>query len=564
MSLRPHQPIPPVPDDTARIARAAFGTRNPYLILHDRLGAVFTDADFADLYPKRGQPAYAPWRLALVTLMQFREGLSDRQAAEAVRGRIDWKYLLALDLADPGFDRSVLCEFRGRLLGNEAVDRLLARVVDAAREDGLLKARGRQRTDSTHVLAAIRSLNRVELVAETLRAALNDIAIVAPDWLRALVSPDWHERYDKRVEERRVPEVGPKRDAYVAAVGADGFRLLDALARPDTPPDAAALPAIGTLRRVWARHFGRVEGGQDSGGQDGSGQDGSARLRPVRGRGPGDRLESPYDTEARFRTRASTTWTGYMVHFTETCDPEAPRLVVHADTTPANVHDALRTAPIHAALAAKGLVPSEHLVDSAYVSANHIITAREQQGIDLVGPTRPNLSWQSHVEGAFSAADFTVDWEQQTVRCPEGKHSAGWYKDVKRPGQRAMVRAQFRAADCGGCASRSRCTRTQTPNQGRVVSVLPRDEHDALAAARARGQTAEGKRLYAQRQGIESTMAQAVRVFGLRRTRYRGLAKTGLQHVATAAAINLDRIAAWFGGRPIAPTRTSRFAALAA
>ena len=559
MSLRPQQPIPPVPDDTARIARAAFGTRNPYLILRDRLGTLFTDADFADLYPKRGQPAYAPWRLALVTLMQFREGLSDRQAAEAVRGRIDWKYLLALDLADPGFDRSVLCEFRGRLLGNAAVDRLLARVVDAAREDGLLKARGRQRTDSTHVLAAIRSLNRVELVAETLRAALNDIAVVAPDWLRALAPAEWHERYDRRVEERRIPETGPKRDAYVAAVGADGFQLLDALAGADAPLDAAALPAIGTLRRVWARHFKRIEGGQDGGGPDGG-----ARLRPVRGRGPGDRLESPYDTEARFRTKASTTWTGYMVHFTETCDAELPRLVVHADTVPANVHDALRTAPIHAALAAKNLAPSEHLVDSAYVSADHLITARERHAIDLAGPTRQNLSWQSHTEGAFSAADFTVDWDRQKVRCPEGKESAGWYKDVKRPGQRAQVRAQFRAADCRGCTSRSRCTRTQSPKQGRVVAVLPRQEHDALAAARAREDTAEGRRLYAQRQGIESTLSQAVRAFGLRRTRYRGLAKTGLQHAATAAAINLDRIAAWFGGRPIAPTRTSRFAALAA
>ena len=545
MSLRPQQPIPSVPEDTARIARAAFGTRNPYLILRDRLGALFTDADFADLFPKRGQPAYAPWRLALVTLMQFREGLSDRQAAEAVRGRIDWKYLLALDLADSGFDRSVLCEFRARLLGNKALDRLLARVVDAAREDGLLKARGRQRTDSTHVLAAVRSLNRLELVAETLRA-------FAPS--------DWHERYDKRIEERRIPETGPKRDAYAATVGADGFRLLDALARSDAPPDAAALPAIRTLRRVWTRHFERAEGGQNEGGQDGG-----ARLRPVRGRGPGDRLESPYDTEARFRTKASTTWTGYMVHFTETCDPGAPRLVIHADTTPANVHDALRTAPIHAALAARNLAPSEHLVNSAYVSADHLITAREQHGIDLVGPSRPNLSWQSHVEGAFSAADFTVDWDQQKVRCPEGKESAGWYRDVKRPGQRAMVRAQFRAADCRGCASRSRCTRTQTPNQGRVVAVLPRQEHDALAAARAREGTAEGRRLYyAQRQGIESTLSQAVCAFGLRRTRYRSLARTTLQHAATAAAINLDRIAAWFGGRPIAPTRTSHFAALTA
>ncbi len=155
MSLCPQQQILPVPDDTARVARAAFRTRNPYLILRDQLGTLFTDADFADLYPKRGQPAYAPWRLALVTLMQFREGPSDRQAAEAVRARVDWKYLLALNLDDLGFGRSVLCEFRGRLLGNTAVDQLLARVLDAAREGGLLKPRGRQRTDSTHVLVAI-------------------------------------------------------------------------------------------------------------------------------------------------------------------------------------------------------------------------------------------------------------------------------------------------------------------------------------------------------------------------------------------------------------------------
>ena len=151
MSLRP-QPLSPVPENTARVARAAFRRGNPYLLLRDRLGSVFADADFADLYPRRGQPAYAPWRLALVTLMQFREGLSDRQAADAVRGRIDWKYLLALDLDDAGFDFSVLCEFRARLLAHAAAGRLLDRLLDAAREDGLLKARGRSRTDSTHVL----------------------------------------------------------------------------------------------------------------------------------------------------------------------------------------------------------------------------------------------------------------------------------------------------------------------------------------------------------------------------------------------------------------------------
>jgi transposase len=251
MSLRPQQPLPPVPEETVRVAHAAFRTGNPCILLRDRLGGVFKDDDFADLFPRRGQPAYAPWRLALVTLLQFREGLSDRQAAEAVRARIDWKYLLALGLDDPGFDHSVLCEFRGRLLAGEAAERLLARVVEAARGAGLLKARGRQRTDSTHVLAAVRELNRIELLAETLRAALNAIAVVAPGWLRALAASGWYERYGRRIEDARLPEAGPKRAAYVGQVGADGFRLLAALDGAGAPPDAAALPAVAVLRRVW-------------------------------------------------------------------------------------------------------------------------------------------------------------------------------------------------------------------------------------------------------------------------------------------------------------------------
>ncbi len=133
--MLPHSqhPISPIPDDTARVARAAFPAGNPYLILRDQLGVVFTEADFADLYPKHGHPAYPPWRLALVTLLPFREGLSDRQAAEAVRARIDWKYLLGLDLADAGFDHTVLCEFRGRLLERQVGERLLARAGCRAR-----------------------------------------------------------------------------------------------------------------------------------------------------------------------------------------------------------------------------------------------------------------------------------------------------------------------------------------------------------------------------------------------------------------------------------------------
>jgi hypothetical protein len=337
----------------------------------------------------------------------------------------------------------------------------------------------------------------------------------------------------------------------VAVVGVDGFHLLNALARQSTPRAAAALPALAVLRRVWARHF--------EGAEDGAG---GARLRPTQGRGLGDRVESPYDVDARFRGKSSTRWTGYMVHLTESCDAGAPRLVLHADTTSASVHEASRTAAIHAALAEKDLTPAEHLVDSAYVRADHLIAARESHRIHLVGPGRRNLSWQTKAAEAFSLENFVIDWDRQVARCPEGKESTSWVESTKGVGQRPYIRTQFRAADCRACIPRQRCTRIRPRYVGRVLALLPRREHEALAAARAREATQQGRRLYAHRQGIEGTISQAVRAFGLRRARYRGLAKTGLQHVASAAALNLDCLAACLAKRPLAPTRLSRFAAL--
>src|SRR5207248_9256133 len=183
MSLHPHI-LEPVPDETARIARAAFPKGQPYLTFREALGTIFQDEDFAPLYAHTGQPGCTPWRLALVTILEFRENLADRQAAEAVRARIDWKYLLSLELTAPGFDFAVLSEFRDRLLAGSAAALLLDKLLERCQVLGLLKARGPQRTDSTHVLAAIRVLNRLELVAETVRAALNAVATVAPDRLR--------------------------------------------------------------------------------------------------------------------------------------------------------------------------------------------------------------------------------------------------------------------------------------------------------------------------------------------------------------------------------------------
>jgi transposase len=228
MSLRPQRPGP-VPEETARVARAAFPNGSLYLRMRDELGVLYEDSTFAPLFPVRGQPALAPWQLALVTVMQYIEGLSDRQAAEAVRGRLDGKYALGLDLADPGFDFSVLSEFRARLVTGGLEEHVLDALVEQCRTRGWLKARGRQRTDSTHILSAARVLNRLECVGETLRHALNVLAEVAPDWLRAVAPPDWYARYSHRIEDYRLPQGQAVRRAYAAVIGADGVHLLRAL-----------------------------------------------------------------------------------------------------------------------------------------------------------------------------------------------------------------------------------------------------------------------------------------------------------------------------------------------
>ncbi len=251
-----YQPVNATPDDTVRVARAAFPKGTLVMRMRDHLSSLYGDQHFADLFPTRGQPAACPWRLAVITILQFLEGLTDRQAADAVRGRIDWKYALGLELTDPGFDYSVLSGFRTRLVEGQAEERLLTVMLDLLQQRGMLKARGRQRTDSTHVLAAIRTMNRLELVGETLRYALNRLAVVAPAWLRALAPPAWFERYRVRIENYRLPKADSERQALAATIGADGYHLLQAALAPTAPPAVRAEPAVEVLRHAPRGHPG--------------------------------------------------------------------------------------------------------------------------------------------------------------------------------------------------------------------------------------------------------------------------------------------------------------------
>lgn len=546
MSLAPTA-LHPIPADTARVARAAFPHGNPYVCVRDQLGPLYADDTFAALFPRRGRPAESPGRLALVTVFQFAEDLSDRAAAAAVQTRMDWKYALGLELTDPGFDASVLTEFRARLVRSQQACLLFDTLLARLRAAHLVRARGTQRTDSTHVLAAVQALNRLACVGETLRHALDTLAVPVPDWLRAQVAPDWFLRYSRRFDERRLPHGRHEREALGEQIGRDGHQLLTALYADTAPALLRTLPAVETLRLVWLQQYQWVQG--------------VVRWREAGNLPPAPRLiYSPYDVEARYSQKRDTEWRGCKVHLTESCDPDGPLLITDVQTTPATTPDVVLLPVIHEALAARDLLPREHLVDAGYVSGPHLVQSAQQHQVTVVGPTQPDRSWQARTPDAYGLAAFAIDWTAQQMRCPQGQTSVQW-----RPGRDArgapVVRVQFARAACAACPARAQCTRAATGP--RTFTLSPQATHEALQAARQREQTDEFRRTYRRRAGVEGTLSQGVRLADLRQARYRGLAKTHLQHLATAAALNLRRVAAWLERPTRARTRQTAFAALA-
>ena len=545
--LRP-EVVGEIPAQTVRVAKAAFPKGSTVIKLRDAFGTLYQDEDFAPFFSTLGQPALAPWRLALVTVFQFLENLSDRQAADAVRGRRDWKYALGLELEDPGFDRSVLSEFRARLACERAEQMLLDKMLVPFRETGLLKVRGHARTDSTHVLASVRQLHKLEMVGETMRSALNGLAAVAPEWLENHIEPVWTERYGHRVEDYRLPKGKVACEVYGLAVAEDGYALLDALDLPDAPRGLQQLNAVMTLRACWEQYFIR--------------EDKRIRWRTASELRPsGERLNSPYDPEACYSTRRDIVWIGYKVHFSETCDPGDLHLITHVETTSAVIQDVTSTAEIHDALPATSLLPDIHLVDKGYLDAELLVTSLADHGVKLVGPVRKDSSWQARAGQGFDASRFEVDWDAQTVTCPQGQRSVYW-KLATKPSPLEKIHGQFDRRDCAACPVRALCTRS--PKVPRKLVLQPQAQQEALRQARDFIGSEAWSALYRERAGIEGTLSQGLRASGLRQTRYRGLAKTSLQNTAIGAAINVSRVVSWLDGKPRAATRQARFARLAA
>jgi transposase len=550
MSL-PRDQLLRIPPETVRVAQAAFPGGNVYMRMRDELGTLFDDEQFAAVYAREGHAALHPWQLALVSVMQFAENLSDREAADAVRARIDWKYALGLDLTDEGFHYSALSEFRTRLVEGSLEYVLLDRLLDRCRERGWLKARGRQRTDSTHVLAAVRALNQLELVGETLRATLNVLATVAPGWLKEQAPPEWYERYGDRIEDARLPSEKTEREALSRRIGDDGFHLLACVeqAAQQGMDWLTQLPAVQTLAQIWAQQY-RITSGH------------ARRLTPQERPPVGEWLRSPYDRDVRYGRKRAREWIGYKVHITEGCEDDLPHLITQVATAPATQQDHHALDAIQADLAARDLLPAQQLVDAGYTSAKRILHSRNTHAIDLIGPVHVDPSWQARTPGALEISQFAIDWFREQVTCPQGQHSVFWHRSKDAKGE-SIVQVIFAQETCQACALRSRCTDARAAGRSMTLR-FPQERHEALQTARARQQTEAFKTLYRRRSGIEGTFSQTTRNAGLRRARYLGMPKTHLQHVVTATATNIVRLISWLDGVPFAKARASRFAALAA
>lgn len=563
------QPEPwPEPDPQVAAAVRAVYRRKEFPLavqVRDMLGEVFPDERFLDLFGVRGKPGLSPGLLALVSVLQAAERLTDRQAAEAAGRDLAWKYALGLALDDPGFDFSVLSEFRTRVVagGREqlVLDLLLASLV----EKGLVKAGGRQRTDSTHVISAVRDLNRLELAGESVRAAVEAIVAAAPGWFEQVFAVSgWSARYGRRIDSWRLPTAQSKRDRLAIDYGTDGLALVEAAYSPAAPVWLRELVPVQRLRLVLLQNF--LVGVDKQGRQ-------VIRMRDADSDGlppAPSRVASPYDTDTRWAAKGEELfWNGYKVHISETCDTppvdepgvsrrlDRPNIITNVLTTDATVPDVVVVDQVHADLAGRDLAPGEHFMDSGYASADGVLAARGA-GIDLVTPLLADTSAQARAGAGFDRASFVFDFDACTATCPAGNTSATWNPVVCDGKPKVVV--SFAKADCLPCPVRQSCTTSKAGR--RQLTVPPREVHQLQTTARAEQQTNDWQVRYAVRAGVEGTINQAID-YGIRRTRYRGIDKTRLQHVFIACGLNMIRLDAYWNGHMLDRTRTSHLGRLA-
>jgi transposase len=510
-----------MPEATGRIGKQLLREDDPYRLIGDHLFEEWREEDFADLYSSEGKPGYSPVILAFVSIFQFMERLADRQAAQALRMRLDWKYALHLPLEDEGFDFSVLSEFRDRLIEGKAEKRVFDKLVEAIRSMGLIKERGKQRSDSIAMLVKVRRLSRIEMVVETLRLAVVALVAAEREWCEEVIPPGWESKYGERFVRQRYSEAEWKE--YEAHIGNDGRWLLRRLVDGGAPAGLQDLPEVQVLRTVWAQQFREAQGQMMY--QDLKKYDGHTQI------------QTPHDPQARYSRKRNFEWLGDKVQLTETDDEGYPHIITDMVGTDSNQTDYEELPLIQERLIQRQCRPGKQYVDAGYMSAPNLARSHKLQ-IDLVGPLPEVVTPQDLLPDGITRAQFQMDPHKKIVTCPQG-HQA---HNPSLVGNTWVF--HFSRKACAACPLRARCC---TGMGGRTIGMST--HYDLVQMARARQKTEAFKKDYHQhRSGVEGSLSALVRGQGMRVSRYIGHPKRNLQAIFTGCAANLKRTAHWLAG----------------
>jgi transposase len=511
MTLRARD-LTEIPPETADVGRKILRETHPYRVIGDHLPDIIQDEQFEDMYDPIGRDAVWPSVLGMVTIFQFQENLPDREAAEMVATRLDWKYALHLPLDYSGFDYSCLCYFRQRLLKHQQEALVFDTILNRVKALGFIKKRGKQRTDSLAVIGAVRQLTRLELVTETLRLAVRALQAADPAWVEGMVPASFLETYAHTRPDYQLTEA--ERKAAIQQTGQAGFWLLDQLDASGSET-LRALAEVTTLRTVWDRQYERVA------------EEVTPRTEFVECK---DLIVTPHDAGVRHGEKRHQSWVGEKVHVTETAEDDGPNFITDVTTANAASGDGEALPEIRENLAEREVTPGEHYVDAGYVSGKQMADS-EAAGIVLMGPPLADTS-----SNGFKIADFTLDRTAQRATCPAGQTSVVWSPRRLRDGSTGIY-VRFAAATCAACPLRAECT---TSRQGRTLLIG--EHYERLMTRRAEAQTAEFWEKMKARPAIEGTLSELVRKHGFRRHRYRGDAKRHFENLLKAAACNLKRL----------------------
>lgn len=491
------------------------------------------------MYSVLGSDCIHPARIAMASVLQHAEGISDRQASERMDDSLIWKYATRTDLNETGWDPSVYCDFRTRLLNSGAADLLLDKLLHVAEEKGLIDST-KLRTDATHICSAAKLMSRIELVFECVFDCLNELMDEAPKFLLSINKEEWRKRYyTMRAYNYQVPNTDNAKQKLANTIGSDAKYILEKIDESADKERLNGLMSVQILRRVLSEQF------KDS-------NDGPSFLKKEELSRAGDRIASPHDLDATCASKRGKTWLGNKVHFSETYGANAPHLIVNVKTTPAHVNDCLVLDEIHRELKTKGRKPETHLVDAGYADVDTLIKCSQHDEIDVLTRVSSGNSWQSKADKGFDLSHFIIHWDKKVVVCPAGVESDAW---KTKGGDNGVVNASFPKDKCTTCPFKQDCTQSNS----RKLQFKAQSVFEFLQKYRQRQNTDEFKAEYSNRSGSEGTISQLVRRSDIRRSPYIGREKTHLANVLAATAINIIRIGNWLLGIGVSKTRKTRY-----